>query len=128
VSRVIHQRGEWVKEITDTQLDRIGRALAEGLREGAPPREVYEKIEQIMHDYGKAVEIAETEFVRAYGVAAMEAYRMNGVEMVAWVALPTACHQRKENASASPQPASHPRWPNGPLPVHPHERCAVVPA
>lgn len=118
----------WVKEMSDTQVNRIGDAVAEGIRQGMPMKETLDAVEAIVGDRKRAWLIAETEYARAQGRAQMETYRLNNVPELRWMAEPTACAKCKANEAASPQPTSHPAWPFGPIPVHPHERCAVAPA
>ncbi len=116
----------WMAEITTTQIDRIGDAIASGIREGWDPARTQEAVGAIVGDPARARLIAETELTRAFGAGAMDTYRANGVQELAWLAEPTACVLCKQNEAASPIPIGA-RWPNGPIPVHPHERCAVAP-
>jgi len=127
LAQLLTERDIWIKDITDTQVGRIGDAIAEGIREGFPVRKVQAEIDQIVNDADRAYLVAETEYARAVGQAAMDTYRLNNVPELTWLAEPTACPRCKENEAASPQPTVNPQWPNGPIPVHPHERCAVAP-
>lgn len=127
LSDILRQRDQWIREITDTEVDRIGEAIRQCVHGGKRMAECIAEVDGIVHDEKRAWLIAETEYCRAMAAAAMETYRLNRVPMLKWLHEPTACHLCMENAAASPQPSADPRWPNGGLPVHPHERCAVAP-
>lgn len=124
---VLGQLGIWIKEMSTTQVNRVGEAIREAVENGRPMSEARAAIDAIVHDATRARLIAETEYSRAQGLAQMETYRANGVPMLQWLAQPDACPLCLENEAASPQPTAHPQWPNGGIPVHPHERCAVAP-
>jgi 8-oxo-dGTP pyrophosphatase MutT (NUDIX family) len=127
LGEVLQDRDYWMSEVVGTQINRIANVLwrlYQGEIEGAEARD---KIDAILHDESRARLIADTEFMRAFGKVLLETYVHNGVEELEWVTQPGACHLCVENKAASPQPASHPHWPNGGIPVHPHERCVIVP-
>jgi len=115
-----------IRGIAETEVNRIGDAIADGVRDGLSRQEVAKKIEGIIHDAKRAAMIAETEFVRAYTLARRALFRQQGVTMVAWVHQPGACPLCMENAAASPIPLSD-SWPEGNVPVHPLCRCVEVP-
>jgi hypothetical protein len=128
LATLLADRDIWIKEMTTTQVDRIGNLVAEAI-DGGPVdmAELASEIDQITNDAKRAWLIADTEYTRAAGRGAMDSYLLNGVPEVAWLTEPGACALCKENQAVSPQPSTHPAWPNGPLPVHPHERCVVAP-
>lgn len=126
LGRLAQQIDTWTNEIADTLVYRIADAIVNGARTHnmTQARVV---IDKIVHDAAKAKLIADTEFVRAYNEAAMATYRTSDVEHLYWIAMPGACDRCLENEAASPQPVRAPNWPNGGLPVHPNERCAIAP-
>lgn len=127
LAALLRDEGIWIKEMTDTQVDRIGEAIAAGIAKGFPVMEVTAQVDAIVNDAERAYLIAETEYCRAMGLAAMETYRLNNVPELKWLHEPGACSRCLANAVVSPQPTSNPQWPFGGIPVHPHERCAVAP-
>lgn len=124
---LLGERGIWIREMTTTQVNRVGDAIREAIEDGRPLSEARAAIDAIVHDTKRAHLIAETEYARAMESATMETYRANGVPMLQWLLQPGACELCVENAAVSPQPTSNPQWPNGSIPVHPHERCAIAP-
>ena len=116
-----------IRGISDTLVDRIGMAIEHAIEQPpVVPDALHAEIASIIDDEARAVMIADTELTRAYGMAAMDAYRAMGVTMVAWLHQPGACARCMENAAASPIPIDQ-QWPGGNLPVHPNERCAIAP-
>lgn len=113
--------------VAHTQTERIARAIAEGVQAGEPYEQVEQRVEQIIDTTDRAEMITENEYVKGWYSGALHTYQDGGVEQLQWLHMPGACQQCIENHLASPQPAQNPQWPNGTLPVHPHERCAVVP-
>jgi hypothetical protein len=107
-----------IRGIAETQVNRLGDALAEGIRQGLSPEELAAKVDEIIHDAQRAAMIAETEFMRAYTAARRSLFRRNGVAKVAWVHMPGACARCMENAAVSPIPLGN-SWPQGSVPVHP---------
>jgi hypothetical protein len=128
LAALLRNRDLWIREMSDTQVNRIGEALAQALDRGETPAQAAEAVEAIVHDAARAKMIADTEYVRAMSEAALETMRANRVAGVSWLMQPGACQLCVENHAVSPQPVSDPNWPNGPLPVHPWERCAYGPA
>ena len=116
----------WIKEITDTQVARIGDAIAEGIRQGFPVKQVAAQVDAIVNDAARAYLIAETEYARAMTAAARETYQANNIAMVQWIEQPDACPLCQENHAVSPIPLTA-QWPNGDVPVHPRCRCAEAP-
>ena len=115
-----------IRGITDTQIERIGNAIAEGVAEGLSEEETVAKVDAIVHDLNRAVMIAETEFNRALTAARRTAYRKSGVVMVRWIHQPGACPRCLENAAVSPISITQ-SWPQGDVPVHPWCRCVEAP-
>lgn len=124
---LLAQAGVVVQGVTHTQLERIGTAISQGIEHGFPIAQVESEIADIIDTAARANMIAETEYMRAMGTGSMDVYRRNGVPELEWLHEPGACERCMENVAASPQPTSNPRWPQGPIPVHPNTRCAVAP-
>lgn len=115
-----------IDEITTTQCKRIASAIIKGIKEGKSRSEIIATVKSIMDDKERANFIAETEFSRARTKAARETYRLNNVQMVAWLHQPNACGTCMENAAVSPISIQD-SWPAGGAPVHPACRCVEVP-
>jgi ADP-ribose pyrophosphatase YjhB (NUDIX family) len=126
LAQLLRDRGIWIKEMTETQVARIGNAIEQAIRNGIPLEQTAAIIDEIVHDHRRARLIAENEYTRAFGAAQMATYRANNVWGLAWLHQPGACARCMENVAASPIPIDG-SWPQGPLPVHPHDRCAVAP-
>lgn len=127
LAEVLRERDIWIKEMTDTQVSRIEEGISAGMARGFPVAEVTAQVNAIVHDEKRAYLIAETEYCRAMGRAAMDTYRLNNVPELKWLHEPGACDLCMANVAASPQPTADPHWPSGGIPVHPGERCAVAP-
>lgn len=131
LQRLLNESGARIRGITETLLDRIGKAIAEGIEQGLSPKETAKRVDAIIHDTKRAQLIADTEYVRAHTAAAMSRYRAEGVAYLKWIAMPGACEQCMVNATTGPDHngviAITDSWPMGPPPVHPHERCTVAP-
>lgn len=126
LSVLLGDMGIWIKEMSATQVDRVGVAVRDAIENGRPLNEAREAIDAIVHDATRARLIAETEYARAQTMAARETYRANGVPMVQWLHQPDACPRCMDNADVSPISVNE-RWPSGHVPVHPHCRCAEAP-
>jgi hypothetical protein len=126
LAQLLRELGIWIQGMTETEVNRVGEAISAGLNDGLPMSEVVARIDAIVHDLDRARLIAETEFIRARERAAMDTYQLNNVPMLQWLAQPGACEQCRQNEAVSPLPLGAP-WPQGPPPVHPHERCVVAP-
>lgn len=128
---LLEERGAWVQEITHTQMERIGNAIARGIETGASRKDTIAAVEAIIHDAGRARMIADTETTRALAAAAMHRYRESNIQQIRWLAHPNCCDRCKVNAHAGPKHNGviyiWESWPMGPIPVHPNERCAVAP-
>jgi hypothetical protein len=115
-----------IRGISETQLKRIAVAIGAAVEAGEPISEAIAAVDAIVNDAAKALEVTETEYVRAQTAAVMETYRANDVPAVAWLAQPDCCPECRVNAEASPIPLGDP-WPRGTVPVHPNCRCALAP-
>lgn len=126
LARVLQARGIWIKEMSATQVNRVGDAVRESVENGRPLSEAIDAVNAIVNDAGRARLIAETEYARAMTMASRETYMANRVPMVQWLHQPGACPRCMENAAVSPITVTAP-WPSGNVPVHPRCRCAEAP-
>lgn len=126
LAELLANRGITMAALTETQVNRIGDIIGQGIADGFPIKRVTGQVNAIVNDPARARLIAETEYARAKGDAAMETYESNNVPGKAWLHEPGACARCMVNAAASPLPLATP-WPEGNIPLHPHERCAVAP-
>lgn len=127
LAELLRERGIWVREITETEVNRIGEAIRQSIEHGRPLSEARAAVDAIVHDADRARMITETEYARAQTYAVRETYRRNGVAMVRWLAQPDACPMCLANKAVSPIPLGD-AWPNGNVPVHPNCRCAEAPS
>lgn len=126
LSRLLAEATVVVREVTQTQLSRIGDAIARGIERGFPVAEVEREVAGILETDRRAWLIAETEYARAMTAGARETYKLNNVPEVQWLHQPGACTRCMANADVSPIPVTD-SWPNGNVPVHPRCRCAEAP-
>ncbi len=124
---VLAERDHWASEMARTTQERIGQLVQEALANGTDEATLRAQIDAYVHDRERAWMCTDTEWARASARGQMDAYLLARVPMVNWLAEPTACWRCKENEAASPQPTYQPAWPQGPIPVHPNERCAYGP-
>jgi len=128
-------RNQTIKGISDTNLDRIGTVLADGLAVGADRRSIARDImtlgiEGIMGDAKRAMTIALTETSRAVGAATLERYQEMGLRFHEWLTVEGegVCEACDENALAGPIAVGS-EFPSGDLsePAHPNCRCKMIP-
>jgi len=128
-------RNQTIKGISDTNLDRIGTVLADGLAVGADRRSIARDImtlgiEGIMGDAKRAMTIALTETSRAVGAATLERYQEMGLRFHEWLTVEGegVCVACDENALAGPVSVGS-EFPSGDLsePAHPNCRCKMIP-
>lgn len=122
---LLSRRGVTIQGISNTTLDRIGTALAEGLEQGLSRSDIADDIDGIIDDSERALMIAGTEMRSAVVESSMDLYRDSGVEMVEWL-VADPCDLCQENADQSPIGIDE-QWINGQPPVHPNCRCDVAP-
>ena len=127
LSQLLAEATVVIREVTGTQLDRIGAAITKGINDGLSIAEVEEQVAAILDTEARAWLITETEYARAMTAAARETYRLNNVPKVQWLHQPGACARCMANAAVSPIPVTD-SWPSGNVPVHPRCRCAEAPA
>ncbi len=125
LKRLLEQRNVKIQGMTNTALDRIGTALAEGLLEGSTRRQIALDLSDIVDDASRALTIAGTEMRSAVVNASMDLYQESGVEKVQWL-VAEPCDLCMENLEQSPIGIDE-DWINGPPPVHPNCMCDISP-
>lgn len=123
--RLLQSRSIVIQGITNTTLNRIGTALAEGLERGATRKEVADDISYIIGDDSRAITIAGTEMSRAVVQASKDLYADSGVEKIQYL-VADPCDECQENYDASPIDIGE-QFPNGDPPVHPNCMCDIAP-
>ena len=125
LKRLLQTRGIVIQGITNTTLNRIGTALAEGLERGATRKDVADDISYIIGDDSRAITIAGTEMSRAVVQASKDLYAESGVEQIQYL-VADPCDECQENYDASPIDIGE-QFPNGDPPVHPNCMCDIAP-
>ena len=123
--RLLQSRSIVIQGITNTTLNRIGTALAEGLERGATRQDVADDISYIIGDDSRAITIAGTEMSRAVVQASKDLYAESGVEKIQYL-VADPCDECQENYDASPIDIGE-QFPNGDPPVHPNCMCDIAP-
>jgi hypothetical protein len=125
LKRLLEQRNVKIQGMTNTSLNRIGTALADGLLQGSTRREIANDLMDIVNDASRALTIAGTEMRSAVVSASMDLYQDSGVEKVQWL-VAEPCELCMENFNQSPIGIDE-DWINGPPPVHPNCMCDISP-
>ena len=125
LKRLLQSRRIVIQGLTNTTMNQIGTALAEGLRSGATPKEVSDDLSYIIGNDDRAITIAQTEMSRAVVQASQELYAESGVEQIQYL-VADPCDECAENENASPIDIGE-EWPNGNPPVHPNCMCDIAP-
>jgi len=125
LKRLLDERGVKIQGITNTTLNRIGTALAEGLLRGATRKDIADDLSYIIGDDERALSIAGTEMSSAVVQASKELYAESGVEQIEYL-VADPCDDCFENENASPIDIGD-QWPNGDPPVHPNCMCDIAP-
>ena len=125
LKRLLEQRNVKIQGMTNTTLDRIGTALADGLLEGSTRREIALDLMDIVDDADRALTIAGTEMRSAVVNASMDLYQDSGVEKIQWL-VAEPCDLCMENFNQSPIGIDE-EWINGEPPVHPNCMCDIAP-
>lgn len=125
LKRLLDGRGIKIQDLSTTTLNRIGTALAEGLRSGATRESIADDISYILGDDSRALTIAGTEMRAATVQASRDLYADSGVEQVQWL-VADPCDDCQENLDQSPIGLDE-EWINGDPPVHPNCMCDIAP-
>jgi SPP1 gp7 family putative phage head morphogenesis protein len=112
-----------LKGITDTTVNRLAYAIADGVNAGDPSDDIAKALTRILGDPKRAELIAHTETARMLNDSAMHQYRAAGVTQWDLVISAGACPTCAEVAAANPHDVTDSRQP----PIHPRCRCAASP-
>lgn len=123
--RLLQQRGIVIQGVTNTTLNQIGTALADGLKEGSTSKEIADDISYIIGNDDRALTIAQTEMSRAVVQSSKDLYIDSGIEKIQYL-VADPCEECAENENASPIDIGE-EWPNGDPPVHPNCMCDIAP-
>lgn len=117
--------------IAETRRRDLARELVKGLLGGLAAAVIGRAMVGALRSADKALTVALTEITRSSGLAALVGYQQLGVKRVRWVAEidGRTCPACLRNAGADPVPIGA-NFPSGDAhpPIHPRDRCAVVPA
>jgi SPP1 gp7 family putative phage head morphogenesis protein len=123
LKELLDQADITIQGMTDTSVERIGNAIADGLEAGDSYQTTAKTVRDVVEDPERADTIANTEYNRAMTTASVETYKDAGVDEVEWMAEADACEECEANAAASPYPLDGGEEP----PQHPNCRCALAP-
>ena len=111
--------------ITDTNVERIGNQIADGLTSGDSVQTIGSNIADMVGSDSRALTIANTQTAMAVSEASMTTYQTNGIDQYAWLAEDDACPVCQDNADNSPYDVGDDPDPS--QPAHPNCRCAYIP-
>lgn len=111
-------------DMSDSQLSRIGNALADGLSAGDSPDDIADSIDDVVGSDARSFMIADTETARAMTAAAVDSYTANGVEEGDLITADGACPVCEAIADSNPHPVDDAE---AQPPIHPYCRCAFAP-
>lgn len=120
---LLDQADVTISGLSDSAIERIGNALADGLASGDSFQTTAKAVQDVVASPERAALIANTEYGRAMSAASMDTYQESGVEQCDWLAEGSACEECAGNAEGSPYALD-----DAPTqPAHPGCRCAVAP-
>lgn len=119
LAQLLQQAEIVIAGVDDTTVERIGDAVAAGIRLGEPTRDIAARVEDVLAAPWRAKMIARTETSRAMAHADFETFRNAGVLEWEWLDAPGACPICVNNAANGPYPMGA----GPPLPQHPNCRC-----
>jgi SPP1 gp7 family putative phage head morphogenesis protein len=118
LSKLLAEVDVVIQGVAQTELNRIGDALAKGIEQGLSAEEIASSIRPLVGSDNQAMAIATTEVARAQNAAAIDIYRSAGVEKFNWLTDTNPCPLCQAKADKSPYPIDAER-----PPLHPHCRC-----
>lgn len=124
--RITRMASRWLREVTQTRLDRIAAILAKGGTQDS----LVAALKAALEDDYDARRIVVTETTRAMQEAARDAYRAAGVRKVRWITRSAdPCPICLGNEAAGPRYLGE-AFPSGSTapPEHPNCECALIPA
>ena len=112
--------------MNNTRVRELAEIMAKAVEEGKTIAEIAELIKDFLQNPDRSELIANTEMNRAINMAALDQYRMNGVEYVDWVTSGDAnvCEDCLDLEANSPYPIDSAPMP----PEHPNCGCQLMPA
>ena len=113
-----------IQGVTDTQIDRIGNTLADGIDKGDSVQTIGKAVTAIVDDPRKAFVIANTETARAMTAAEFDTMRAYGTELWDLDTATDPCPVCEAIKDANPHPVSDVE--DAP-PLHPSCRCNAAP-
>lgn len=127
--QLLDEAGITIKGIRGTQLDRLGKVLADSLDAGDSVAMTEQKIANLCNSPLQAHLVALTESARAMNRAALDNYQLHGVPQKDWFTALMPCPICETNRDAGSIPVTDP-FPSGALcpPGHPRCRCCLAPA
>lgn len=131
LEELLRDAGVTIKSIADTRLADLARVLGDGAERGLSAGDLADAVKGLLSDPSRAEMIVATELARAANSAAMWAYRLHGIKRVGWVSAEDAqvCPRCEMNALAGSRSLGE-DFPSGDSapPIHPWDRCALMPA
>jgi 8-oxo-dGTP pyrophosphatase MutT (NUDIX family) len=124
LAALLDDAGITVKGITESTLNSIGNAIADGLKTGRPSDSIARDITEDVGSSDRAERIAHTETARAVTQASMDVYGANGVATWDLITSDGACQTCLDIEEQNPHPVSDS---GGTPPVHPFCRCSSAP-
>ena len=122
---------EIAASIAGTRLKDMAKALVDSTTAGDTAADTGAALQDTLGDPDRAAGAAITEVTRGSGAGALDGYQQRQINMGRWAIDPGSkvCPACLGNAAAGRVPLGQP-YPSGDTqpPVHPHCRCAVVPA
>jgi len=122
---VLDQIGATLNGITDTNVERIGNQIADGLTGGDSVQTIGNNIADMVGSDSRALTIANTQTAMAVSQASMDTYNANGIDQWEWLAEDDACPICEDNMDNSPYDVGDDPDPS--VPAHPNCRCVYIP-
>ena len=126
LKELMAQNGVTIKGIEDTNIDRIGTALALGLDQGLTVDETARAIDYVVANPARSLVIARTETARALVQANLVTYREANVESVEWLVADPCEICAANDGVVVPLGEAFPSGDTEP-PAHPNCVCDVAP-
>jgi HK97 family phage portal protein len=126
LSELLEQAGIVLKGISDTTLDQIAQALAQGAADGDSVDTIAASLRDLLGDGDRAWLIAQTELARATSAASLDVYAFNGIAGKSWLTFNPCPLCARNEGIVIPLDGVFPSGDQAP-PGHPRCRCAVVP-
>jgi SPP1 gp7 family putative phage head morphogenesis protein len=122
-TELLDQAGIVIKGISQSVLDQMGTALADGVAAGDSVDTITKTLTDVLEDPNRAYMIALTETNRAVTAASMRTYQQNGVPRWELLTSPDACDICVAIADGGPYDVGD----GDPPPEHPRCECSCSP-